>query len=151
MAPPNTNTSPARDEEGTPVLAVAGPTPVASTLILSDRFRRAVAAGDFAGVPRLFRVEAVFRGPAVYRPNAGRDAVLKVLVATERVLGPGSHFHCVHQLGDRDARVAILEFATEVDGRQLEGIDKLTFDDQGRIAEPKVTLRTASALQVVGQ
>ncbi len=111
MAPPNTNTSPARDEEGTPVLAVAGP-PVASTLILSDRFRRAVEAGDFAGVPRLFRVHAVFRGPVVYRPYAGPDAVLKVLGATERVLGPGSHFHCIHQLGDRDARVAILEFAT---------------------------------------
>ncbi len=37
-----------------------------------------------------------------------------------------------------------------MDGRQVEGIDKLTFDDQGRIAEPKAMLRTASALHVVG-
>jgi len=46
--------------------------------------------------------------------------------------------------------VAVLEFATEVEGRQVEGIDKLTFDENGRIRELKVMLRPASALQVVG-
>ena len=46
--------------------------------------------------------------------------------------------------------MAILEFATEVDGREVEGIDKLTFDEDGRIRELKVMLRPASALQAVG-
>ena len=92
----------------------------------------------------------MFRSPVVYRPYAGRDAVLKVLEAAERVLGVGGHFRYVHQLEDREARVAILEFATEVDGRQVEGIDKLTFDEDGRITELKVMLRPASALQAVG-
>jgi hypothetical protein len=55
----------------------------------------------------------------------------------------------VHQLEDADDRVAILEFATEVDGKQVEGIDKLTFDEDGRITEVKVLIRPASALQVV--
>jgi hypothetical protein len=106
-----TRTPPSRrDEEGIPVLAVAG-TPVGSTLILSDRFRRAVGAGDIAAVPRLFREDAVFLSPVVCRPYAGRNAALKVLEAAERV---------------REA------------------------DDQGRITEPKVMLRPASALQVVG-
>lgn len=118
--------------------------------MLSDRFRTAVEAGDVAGASRLFREDAVFRSPVVYRPYAGRDAVLKILEAAERVLGAGGHFHYVHQLEDRDARVVILEFATEVDGRQVEGIDKLAFDDQGRITELKVMLRPASAVQVVG-
>jgi hypothetical protein len=66
------------------------------------------------------------------------------------VLGLGGHFRYVHQLEDSDARVAILEFATEVDGRQVEGIGKLTFDADGRIAELTVMIRPASALQVVG-
>jgi ketosteroid isomerase-like protein len=118
--------------------------------MLSDQFRTAVEAGDVAGASRLFREDAVFRSPVVYRPYAGRDTVLKILEAAERVLGSGGHFHYVHQLEDRDAGVAILEFATEVDGRHVEGIDKLTFDDQGRITELKVMLRPASALQVVG-
>ena len=46
--------------------------------------------------------------------------------------------------------VAILEFATEVDGRQVDGIDKLTFDEDGLITELKVMIRPASALQLVG-
>jgi hypothetical protein len=118
--------------------------------MLSDRFRTAVEAGDVAGASVLFHEDAVFRSPVVYRPYAGRDTVLKILEAAERVLGAGGDFRYVHQLEDHDARVAILEFATEVDGRQVEGIDKLTFDEQGRIIELKVMLRPASALQAVG-
>jgi hypothetical protein len=118
--------------------------------MLSDRFRSAVEAGEVAGSSELFREDAVFRSPVVYRPYQGRDTVLKVLEAAERVLGLGGTFRYVHQLEDSDARVAILEFATEVDGRQVEGIDKLTFDEDGRIAELKVMLRPASALDVVG-
>jgi hypothetical protein len=56
----------------------------------------------------------------------------------------------VHQLEDANDRVAILEFETEVDGKRIEGIDKLTFDEQGLITELKVMLRPASAVQIVG-
>ena len=118
--------------------------------MLSESFRLAVEAGEIAGASGLFREDAVFRSPVVYRPYVGRDTVLKVLEAAERVLGAGGQFRYVHQLEDSEARVAILEFATEVDGRQVEGIDKLTFDEKGRITELKVMLRPASALQVVG-
>ena len=48
------------------------------------------------------------------------------------------------------AHVAMLEFATVVGGKQVEGIDKLTFDDSGMITELKVMIRPASALQLVG-
>ena len=101
--------------------------------MLSDRFRAAVEAGEIGRSSELFCEDAVFRSPVVYRPYKGRETVLKVLAAAERVLGLGGHFRYVHQLEDADARVAILEFATEVDGRQVEGIDKLTFDEDGRI------------------
>jgi hypothetical protein len=66
------------------------------------------------------------------------------------VLGIGGPFRYVHQLEDSDDRVAILEFATEIDGREIEGIDKLTFDEDGLITELKVMIRPASALQLVG-
>jgi hypothetical protein len=103
--------------------------------MLSDRFRTAVETGEIAGASELFREDAVFRSPVVYGPYTGRDAVLKVLEAAERVLGLGGHFHYVHQLEDSDAR---------------EAIHKLSFDADGRITELKVMLRPASALQVVG-
>src|SRR5947199_10613645 len=97
--------------------------------MLSDRFRSAVEAGEIADATELLREDAVFRSPVVYRPYAGRDAVLKVVEAAERVLGLGGHFRYIDQVEDSDARIAFLEVATEVDGRQVEGIDKLTLDE----------------------
>ena len=117
--------------------------------MLSDRFRAAVEEGNVEHVPDLFHEDAVFRSPVLFKPYEGRDQVLKVLQAAERVL-LGGGFHYVHQLEDPNDRVAILEFATEVDGKHVEGIDKLTFDEDGRIIEFKVMIRPASALQAVG-
>ena len=117
--------------------------------MLSARFRTAVEEGN-VDVPELFHEDAVFRSPVVFKPYEGRDQVLRVLEAAERVLGVGERFRYVHQLEDPNARVAMLEFATEVEGKRVEGIDKLTFDEEGRITELKVLIRPASALQAVG-
>lgn len=118
--------------------------------MLSDRFRAAAEAGNVHEASELFHERAVFRSPVLFRPYEGRDQVLKVLQAAERVLGIGGSFRYLHQLEDPAERVAMLEFATEVDGKQVEGIDKLTFDEDGLITELKVLIRPASALQVVG-
>jgi hypothetical protein len=118
--------------------------------MLSDRFRAAVERGNLTEATDLFSEEATFRSPVVFKPYEGRDQVVKVLQAAERVLALGGEFRYVHQLEDPGDRVAILEFTTVVDGKRVEGIDKLTFDNDGQITELKVMLRPASALQVVG-
>ncbi len=118
--------------------------------MLSDRFRAAVEHVDVDAAASLFREDAVFRSPVLFKPYEGRDQVAKVLRAAERVLGVGGAFRYVHQLEDPADRVAMLEFATVVDGKQVEGIDKLTFDDNGLITDLKVMIRPASALQAVG-
>jgi hypothetical protein len=117
--------------------------------MLSARFRSAVEEGNVAQLPELFHEEAVFRSPVLFKPYEGRNQVLKVLQAAERVLLSGGRFGYVAQLEDSADGLAMLEFETEVDGKQVEGIDKLTFDDEGRITELKVLIRPASALQVV--
>jgi len=119
--------------------------------MLSDRFRAAVERGNLDEAGHLFSEDAMFRSPVLFKPYEGRDLVVKVLRAAERVLGLAGEFRYVHQLEDPADRVAILEFATVVDGKQVEGVDKLTFDDDGRITELKVMIRPASALQLVGE
>ena len=118
--------------------------------MLSDRFRAAVESGIVDAAADLFSEAATFRSPVLFKPYQGRDQVMKVLQAAERVLKLGGEFRYVHQLEDPHDRVAILEFATTVDGTQVEGIDKLTFDEDGMITELKVMIRPASALQLVG-
>src|SRR5947209_11978125 len=118
--------------------------------MLSDRFRAAVEHGDIDGAAALFHEGAVFRSPVLFRPYEGREQVIKVLRAAERVLGLGNEFRYVHQLEDAGDHIAILEFQAVVEGKHVEGIDKLTFDDEGKIIELKVMIRPASALQLVG-
>jgi hypothetical protein len=117
--------------------------------MLSARFRAAVEERNVDQAWELFHADAAFRSPVLFKPYEGRDRVLGVLRAAERVLG-GERFRYLHQLEDPNDRVAMLEFATEVDGKQVEGIDKLTFDEDGLISELKVMIRPASALEVVG-
>src|SRR5690349_2838327 len=118
--------------------------------MLSDRFRAAVEQQNVDEAEGLFAEGAVFRSPVLFKPYVGREQVIKVLRSAERVLAADGEFRYVHQLEDAGDRVAILEFATTVDGRQVEGIDKLTFDEDGLITEFKVMIRPASALQAVG-
>jgi hypothetical protein len=118
--------------------------------MLSDRFRAAVEEGRVHEAPELFHEDAVFRSPVVFKPYEGRSHVLKVLAAAERVLGVGGAFRYLHQLEDFAGGIAFLEFVTEVDGKQVEGVDKLTFDQEALITELTVMIRPASALQVVG-
>jgi SnoaL-like domain len=118
--------------------------------MLSDRFRAAVEEGNIDQVGQLFHEHAKFRSPVLFKPYEGREQVIKVLRAAERVLGSSGDFRYVHQLEDEQSRVAMLEFATQVGDKQVEGIDKLTFDENGLITELKVMLRPASAVQIVG-
>ena len=85
--------------------------------MLSDRFRAAVEDGNVDQASELFRADATFRSPVLFKPYEGREQVLKVLQAAEQVLGLGGNFRYLHQLEDAGDRVAILEFATEVDGK----------------------------------
>ncbi|HEY1591313.1 MAG TPA: nuclear transport factor 2 family protein [Solirubrobacteraceae bacterium] len=118
--------------------------------MLSDRFRAAVESGDVDATEELFSEDATFRSPVLFKPYEGREQVVKVLRAAERVLGLDDAFRYVHQLEDPSDRVAMLEFATTVEGKHVEGIDKLTFNDRAMITELKVLIRPASALQLVG-
>lgn len=118
--------------------------------MLSDPFRAAIEGGQIDEAADLFSQDATFRSPVLFKPYEGRDQIAKILRAAERVFASGGEFRYVHQLEDPVDRVAILEFATVVDGKNVEGIDKLTFDDAGMITELKVMIRPASALQQVG-
>ena len=98
--------------------------------MLSDRFRTAVEHGNVEEARELFHEDAVFRSPVLFKPYEGREQVVKVLQAAERVLGLGGASGTSISSRIRAIGSPILEFATEVEGKQVEGIDKLTFDER---------------------
>jgi hypothetical protein len=51
-------------------------------------------------------------------------------------------------VGDRDA---VLEFATEIDGIQINGIDLIRWNDAGQIVDFKVMVRPLKAVNMLHQ
>jgi len=101
-----------------------------------------------AGLAELLAEDVVFHSPVVHTPQRGR-AVTTLYLSGAMVVFGNPTFRYVREIrGERDA---LLEFTTEMDGIQVNGIDLITFDDAGRIVEFKVMVRPLKAMQVVHQ
>jgi hypothetical protein len=60
---------------------------------------------------------------------------------------PGSKFHYTKEI--LDGHHAVLEFETEIDGKYINGIDMITWNDAGRICEFKVMIRPLQAVNLL--
>jgi SnoaL-like domain len=112
----------------------------------SDAFRRAAEAKDFSAGAELFRPDAVFRSPAVFKPYEGIEALGVVLRNVVEVL---EDFRYVDQVETGDT--AVLVFEARVGDKELSGVDVLRFDEDGLIKELMVMVRPASGLMALGE
>jgi SnoaL-like protein len=112
--------------------------------MLSDRFRAAVENGDLDQAAELFREDAAFRSPVVFKPYEGRDAIALLLGAVAQVF---EDFRYTDQVETGDA--AALAFSARVGDRELDGIDFLHFDDQGRVRRMEVYVRPMSGVNAL--
>lgn len=112
----------------------------------SDRFRAAAEAKDLSALGALFTDDVVFRSPVVYRPYEGRDALAMILGAVLEVL---EDFRYTDQVETGD--VAALAFSARVGDREVNGIDFLHFDSEGRVRQLSVYIRPLSGINVLAE
>ncbi len=112
----------------------------------SDRFRAAAEGKDFSAIDDLFAEDVVFRSPVVFRPYEGREAIAMLLGAVTQVF---EDFRYTDQVETGDA--AALAFSARVGDRELDGIDFLTFDDEGRIKGMTVFVRPMSGVNALAE
>jgi SnoaL-like domain len=110
----------------------------------SDRFRAAAETKDFSAIDDLFAEEVVFRSPVVFKPYEGREAVAMLLGAVAQVF---EDFRYTDQVETGDA--AALAFSARVGDRELDGIDFLNFDSDGRINRMAVYIRPMSGVNAL--
>lgn len=106
-----------------------------------NEFRRAAEGKDLEAMKAVLREDVVLHSPVLFRPFEGRDTVLVVLTHVAAVL---EELRYTSELSD--GRVVALRFTARVDDRELEGIDFLELDADGRVAELTVFMRPMSAL-----
>ena len=112
----------------------------------SDAFKAAAEAKDFAAGADLFADDVIFNSPVVYKPYDGREALAMLLTAVVRVF---ENFRYLHQVETGD--VAVLMFEASVGDRDLQGVDILRFDDEGKIAELTVMVRPMSGMNALAK
>lgn len=91
--------------------------------------------------------DIVFESPIVHSPQAGAEIAAKYLESAVLVLGNEKFRY----LGEwRNRQGAVLEFATEIDGIQINGVDIITAtEDEAMIARFKVMIRPLKAINLV--
>jgi SnoaL-like domain len=112
----------------------------------SDRFRQAAEAKDFSAIDDLFAEDVTFRSPVVFKPYEGRDAVAMLLGAVVQVF---EDFRYTDQIETGDA--AALAFSARIGDRELDGIDFLHFDPEGRVERMAVYVRPMSGVNALAE
>jgi hypothetical protein len=112
----------------------------------SDRFRAAAESKDFSAIDDLFAEGVSFRSPVVFKPYEGREAVATLLGAVIQVF---QDFRYTDQVETGD--VAALAFCARIGDRELDGIDLLRFDGDGKVAEMAVYVRPMSGVNALAE
>ena len=114
--------------------------------------------GNFpGGLDVLLADDIVFYSPVVFTPQEGKDLAKLYLMAAGNTFG-GDDAKMSGDLGDSSFKYtkevlsvnqAILEFETTIEGKYVNGVDIITFNDEGKISEFKVMIRPLQAVNII--
>lgn len=109
-------------------------------------WHRVVQGRDPAELDALLDDDVVFHSPVVFTPQRGKALTAMYLHAAFHVLNNETFHYLREVVGPRDA---VLEFATVIDGVQVNGVDMIRWNDAGRIVDFKVMVRPLKAINML--
>ena len=101
-----------------------------------------VESRDLAQLDRVLADDVVFRSPAVFAPQEGKELTTRYLRGALAVLGPTLRY-TEEWYGPSSA---VLEFEAELDGLYVQGVDLLRWDDDNRLTSFTVMVRPMRSL-----
>ena len=107
-----------------------------------------LASRDPQALNDLLADDVVFHSPVVHTPQRGRAITALYLTGAMHTLN-NQHFRYQREIvGEGEA---LLEFVTEIDGVQINGIDLIRWREDGRIIDFKVMVRPLKAVNTLHQ
>ena len=113
-----------------------------------EKWHELVDTRDPRGLDALLTDDVVFESPVVHTPQAGKAITTKYLASALVVLN-NEHFHYVGEWFGPTS--GVLEFATEVNGVKINGVDIITWNADNRITHFKVMVRPLKAVNMLHQ
>lgn len=89
--------------------------------------------------------DCVFLSPIVHTPQEGLEKTKFYLTGAMHVFNDS--FHYVKEVIDE--KHAVLEFVCDMDGIMVNGVDIMTFNDEGKIVEFKVMVRPLKGVNLL--
>tara|TARA_R110002073_G_scaffold25378_31_gene84309 strand:- start:320 stop:754 length:435 start_codon:yes stop_codon:yes gene_type:complete len=109
------------------------------------------------GLDELLDDDCVFLSPIVFSPQKGKALTKMYLQAAGSTFSEGdnkkapgksaSAFKYVKEVYSDN--VAVLEFETEIEGKYINGVDIISFNEAGKITEFKVMIRPLQAVNLM--
>lgn len=101
---------------------------------------------DAATLDNILADNVVFFSPVVHTPQVGKAITTLYLTAALYVFNNGSFKYLREIVSGNNA---VLEFTTVIDGITVNGVDMITWGEDGRIIEFKVMIRPLKAINLI--
>ena len=126
-----------------------------------EKWYEVMKSNDMDKLDELLAEDVIFYSPVVYTPQKGKDITKMYLMAAGGVFGEGtnkevsdsnknqSNFRYIKEIiGEKSA---LLEFESEMEGIYVNGVDVISWNEEGKIIEFKVIVRPLQAVNMLHQ
>jgi hypothetical protein len=111
-----------------------------------DEFRKAVEAKDLDAMREALADDVVFHSPITFKPYEGRESVSMLLGVVFRTF---EDFRYTDELDREDVKALV--FKARVGDKEIEGLDLLRIDGDGKIADFTVMVRPLSGAMALAE
>lgn len=111
-----------------------------------EAWHKLVNARDAAALDNILADNVVFHSPVVHTPQAGKPITRLYLTAALHVLNNDTFQYLREVISGNNA---VLEFQTVIEGIAINGVDMITWGEDGKITDFKVMIRPLKAINLV--
>ena len=101
---------------------------------------------DYNTLSEILDDQVIFYSPVVYTPQRGKDITLKYLMAASEVFNASNFKYHKEIISNQHAS---LEFTLTLEDTEINGIDLITWNDDGLITEFKVFIRPLQGVNII--
>ncbi len=109
-------------------------------------WHKLIESKNAAGLDNILADNVVFHSPVVHTPQAGKLITTLYLAAALHVFNNDTFKYLREVISGNNA---VLEFQTIIDGITVNGVDMITWGDDGRIIDFKVMIRPLKAINLI--
>ena len=111
-----------------------------------SKWHDVVSLRDYNMLTEIVDDSCIFYSPVVFTPQRGKDITLKYLMAASEVFNASNFKYHKEIISNQHAS---LEFTLTLEDTEINGIDLITWNDDGLITEFKVFIRPLQGVNII--